>query len=268
MEFGVDLAELSETCSSGEYGNIPLNPIFFGRIAVSGGIELPAVPAVECLTAADKEACAVKHALLQVRDEVEPNLEEHGLTFDDALTVARLIKVEDLASGNVDVIMLKILKSSEPIAKKAALHHLRVALEPKLNGNGLTWEDFLKVVDKVTVDQLKKALDDPERFLTETVLNISVDLAKKVVLFHARAMLEPELIANGLTWNDALTVIYSVDLDDIKRFAKQPQGIADKLIEISVPIAKKVAVCTLPSVIGDRIVCVVNHTAIRTLASG
>jgi len=242
MEFGVDLASLKETCSSGEYGHIPLNPVFYGRIAVSGGIELPAVPAVECLSAEDKQACLVKQALEEAREVFEPKLEEHGLTFDDALSVVRVITVEDLAAGDVDSIMTRMLAASLPLAKKSACHHLRTPLEPRLAEHGLTWEDFLTVVDAVTLEQLKEAVDDPETFLTETVLEISIPLAKKVALFHARAVLEPELTANGLSWDDALTVLYALDLDDLRQAASNPMDIPDKLIAISVPLAKKVAV--------------------------
>jgi hypothetical protein len=182
---------------------------------------------------------AKKVVLHHAKPPLEPRFKEQGLTWDDAIGVVHLIALEDLKMAIVEpnAVLDKILASSIPLAKKVAMHHAKPPLEPKLEENGLTWEDFQSMLEFVTLDTLKLGITDPQALIDELIDN-SVTLSKKVAFHHAKTLMMPRLEENGLTWEDALSVMYLVTLDDLNQ---APQAILDKLLALSPPLAKKVA---------------------------
>merc|ERR1719247_3861846 len=138
-----------------------------------------------------------------------------------------------------------------PIAKKVALHKSRGILEPKIEKQGLAWADLETAVESVTLDDLKAAGADADKILA--MLTSFTPIAKKVALHKSRGILEPKIEEQGLAWADLLMAMDVVSLDDLKAAATaDPQEILAMLTSF-MPIAKKVAVQKMRTVLEPKI---------------
>merc|ERR1719506_2556340 len=134
--------------------------------------------------------------------------------------------------------ILTTLTSFTPIAKKVALRKTRKDLEPKIEKQGLDWEDIVTAVESVTLDDLKAAGVDADKILT--MLTSFTPIAKKVALHKLRRVLEPKIEKHGLVWSDLVMAMDAVSMDDLKEAATDPAKLLTTLTSFA-PIAKKVA---------------------------
>jgi len=80
------------------------------------------------------------------------------------------------------------------MARKLAVAKLRRVLEPKLESNGLEWDDVLPILEAIdTIDELREAMDNPEAFLEKMLSETVGPVARKVTLARLRRVLEPKL---------------------------------------------------------------------------
>jgi hypothetical protein len=80
----------------------------------------------------------------------------------------------------------------------ALVKQLRPVLEPMLNSKGLLWDPVLPYLKKsFNVDELQKALEDPQKFIEMLLEN---PLIRRMILEGLRKVLEPLVIASSLTW--------------------------------------------------------------------
>merc|ERR1719506_3206653 len=147
--------------------------------------------------------------------------------------------LDDLKAAGVDADkILTMLMSFTPIAKKVALRKTRKDLEPKIEKQGLDWEDIVTAVESVTLDDLKAAGVDADKILS--MLTSFTPIAKKVTLHKLRRVHEPKIEKQGLVWADLVMAMDAVSMDDLKEAATDPEKILTTLTSFA-PIAKKVA---------------------------
>ena len=192
---------------------------------------------------------AKKAALFRVRSPLEPKLEENGLTWDDLLTIIDTIELDDLELAvkqrDGTVVLNKVLLASLPLAKKAALFKLKSVLEPKLNAQGLQWESTQEIViESVSLDDLKAG---DINAIASKILDAAGELGKTMALYRARSVLEPKLGGYGLVWDDVVELADFVTVDDLGSATQNPDDLIAKFIEISGPLAKKVMLHNLGS---------------------
>jgi hypothetical protein len=119
------------------------------------------------------------------------------------IVVEESISLDDIKAGNVDVIINNIIDAAGNFAKTMALFRARQALEPKLEANGLLWDDVLELANFVTLKDLELGITNPEALL-ERLLEISGPLAKKTVLYRLKDALNPLLQKIGLALQDKM----------------------------------------------------------------
>lgn len=112
--------------------------------------------------------------------------------------------------------------------RQAALAVLRPLLQPVLQRNGLDWADVDPILDDLTVEDLKKAKDDPKSFFEDRVESF-VPLARKMLIFKLRPKLEPKLKQRGLTWQGLLAVMDKHSIDDLKTAIDDPETFLNSL---------------------------------------
>lgn len=200
---------------------------------------------------------AKKAALFKIRAPLEPKLKEYGITWKDATSAAQdSITFDDLKkvinTGDMTTVLNKILSATIELGKKAALFQLKSALEPALNGTGLEWEGVEEVCNKhIVFDDIKdaiKKLPAPPQNLAKKILNAAGEFAMTMALVKARPFLEPSLAANGLTWDDVAELADFVTLNDLTRGITNPEGLLERFMEISGPLAKKIVLYNLKNI--------------------
>merc|ERR1719353_1774377 len=182
---------------------------------------------------------AKKVALQKMRKVLESKIEKQGLAWEDLVMAMDAVSMDDLKAAAADPEkILTTLMSFTPIAKKVALNKLRGSLQPKIEKQGLVWEDIVTAVESVTLDDLKAAGADADKILA--MLTSFMPIAKKVALHKLRGVLEPKIEKQGLVWADLVTTVESVTLDDLKAAGADADKILAMLTSFT-PIAKKVA---------------------------
>merc|ERR1719506_3644217 len=165
---------------------------------------------------------AKKIALRKMQKDLEPKIEKQGLDWEDIVTAVESVTLDDLKAAGADADkILSMLTSFTPIAKKVALHKLRLVLEPKIEKQGLVWADLVTAMDAVSMDDLKEAATDPAKLLT--TLTSFTPIAKKVALRQMRKDLEPKIEKQGLVWADLVMAMDAVSMDDLKEAATDPE---------------------------------------------
>jgi len=139
-----------------------------------------------------------KYLIGKLRPQLEPRLKKEGLVWEDALPVLDAITVELLQQcvkdESPEPIMEELAKASGPLLKKYLIGKLRPRLEPRLNQDGATWNDFVEVVDAIAVEILKECAET-ERI--EPILDIlsgySGPIALKIWIGKLQPTLSPQL---------------------------------------------------------------------------
>jgi hypothetical protein len=117
---------------------------------------------------------------------------------EDALPVLDGFTIELLQQcvkeGSPEPIMEELTKVSGPLLEKYLIGKLRPKLEPRLNQDGATWNDFVAVVDAIAVEVLKECAET-ERI--EPILDIlsgySGPIALKIWIGKLQPTLSPQL---------------------------------------------------------------------------
>ena len=95
---------------------------------------------------------------------LEPRLPE-PLTWDDVQTALELVDTVDELRDAVEhpeVFLHQLLEEAVgPAAVKMALARLKPVLEPRLP-EPLTWDDVRPVLESMSAEELRSALDEPE----------------------------------------------------------------------------------------------------------
>jgi hypothetical protein len=184
-----------------------------------------------------------------LRPMLEPILAKHGLIWDDAIPLLEAMgSAEELKAAMEEPIAFleRLAESSEHIAKKLAIMHLKPLLEPHLAKHGLEWSDVVPVLEEVdSIDELKDAVADVGSFL-EKLANASGPAAKKLAIMHLKPPLEPHLAKHGLEWSDVVPVLEAIDsIDELKQAVDDPLGFLERVASASGPAAKKLAIMHL-----------------------
>jgi serine/threonine protein kinase len=124
-----------------------------------------------------------------------------------------------------------------------AMTTVRKILEPKLEDNGLVWEDVLPMLEHMdTVDELMDAVRNPEAFI-EQLMKDSGPLAKKIALSKLRSKLEPKVQETyGLSWDDVVPTLALLDtVTELEQAFKEPESFLEGLLETAGPVGKTLA---------------------------
>lgn len=186
---------------------------------------------------------------------MEAELAQHGLTLEDAMSVVDALTLDDIdqALDNPAGILDKLLESSFPIAKKAALFHSRPDLEPVAESHGLDWQDITIACDALTLDLIRSFPTEAPENLIRILLAASFPVARKSALFHLRPVMEPKLQPHGIPWHAVEGAIESFTLEDLERGASDPDSLVDKMIDAALPIAKITALFHARSVLEPHV---------------
>ena len=112
---------------------------------------------------------------------------KHGLTWETVLPVLEsLDTLEEIqeAVSDPESFFADLAEDGVDIGKKVllfkAISKLKAKLEPMLTSHGLQWSAVLSLLQAVSIDELQKALSDPESFLSDLVgsMGSSVEAAE------------------------------------------------------------------------------------------
>ena len=132
------------------------------------------------------------------------------------------------------------------LLKKVVIAQLKPKLEPQLP-TPLTWADVELALERIdSIDEMRKAVDDPEAFFKE-LKEKAVDTAKKKeVIVELKPKLEP-MLPKPLSWADvqpALERIYSIN--ELRKAVNDPKQFFMRLTTTAVgPAAKKKVIAHL-----------------------
>ena len=132
------------------------------------------------------------------------------------------------------------------LLKKVVIAQLKPKLEPQLP-TPLTWADVELALERIdSIDEMRKAVDDPEAFFKE-LKEKAVDTAeKKEVIVELKPKLEP-MLPKPLSWADvqpALERIYSIN--ELRKAVNDPKQFFMKLTTTAAgPAAKKKVIAHL-----------------------
>jgi hypothetical protein len=118
--------------------------------------------------------------------------------------------------------------------KRTAIVHLEPKLRPYLTEQRFQWSDVLPVLEMVSIEDLKGAMENPTDFLVRIMKAVAIAILKPLLTSH--------LEVEGLEWSDVLPVLEEMDsADELKEAAKDPKGLLMRLATASGPAAKKLA---------------------------
>ena len=128
-----------------------------------------------------------KVLLSKLKTKLGPVAMKHGLTWEDVLPVLESFDtVEEIqeAVSSPEEFFADLAEDGADIGKKVllfkAISKLKAKLEPMLTSHGLQWSAVLSLLQGVSIDELQKALSDPESFLSDLVgsMGSSVEAAE------------------------------------------------------------------------------------------
>merc|ERR1719409_1501404 len=124
----------------------------------------------------------------------------------------------------------QMAKSLGPAGAKLALAKLRPKMEPILTKQGLTWEDVLPALELVdSVEELMAAAEDPMGLLEQMAKSLG-PAGAKLALAKLRPKMEPILTKQGLTWEDVLPALESVDsAEELVAAAEDPMRFLEQM---------------------------------------
>lgn len=122
---------------------------------------------------------ARKIAVGKARWVLEPKLKRIGIAWTDSLplfeTLSSMGEVHE-AIAHPEEFFTRLMKTGGSAAKKLALGKARPEIELITARHSLSWEDVAPLYEAVdTVDELEKAIGDPENFLVQAVMPASTD---------------------------------------------------------------------------------------------
>ena len=205
--------------------------------------------------------------------------------WEDVMSVitASQITVDDVKKaidGDINGIVTKLenaLKANaDPLLKKMLFALMRTKAEPPLKEHGVTWAEFTEVMEKISLDKMKKyAAEFAEKGELEPIVE---ELARgggpivlKSAIFNGRKVLEPclknvKLPGTGITldgaaWEDVVGVILAsnVTVADLQTCAenKNAKPIQDKLLgslgDATEPVVKKMVMAQMRKTLEPRI---------------
>lgn len=133
-----------------------------------------------------------------------------GLLYDDIIPALMLIESAREILHNVESpdLLLWRLKSVKELTCSQAYTYIakRPSVEPILQ-EGITWEDFLKVLQKLDPEQLEEAASNLDRFLVLLRLYPMDPPGKWWFMAQLRQSLELQLDTLGCTWAEAVEVM-------------------------------------------------------------
>jgi hypothetical protein len=148
------------------------------------------------------ESHAVMVALSKLRPKMQPLIEQHGLTWDDALPAIETVgSFDDLqvAMEDPQAFLDKLLADSGPAAVKLAIGKLRPQLKPLIENEGVEWVDALPAIETVgSLDDLQAAMEYPQAFLDKFLADIGPAVVK-LAIGKLRSQLEP-LVMQKVAW--------------------------------------------------------------------
>ncbi len=191
---------------------------------------------------------AIKAGLFHARPKLEPVAQNHGLDWQDlteAFNALTWQQIKSLAKGAPEDLLNALLAASFPVARKAALFHLRPKLEPKVVPHGVTWEAVVGAAESFSIEDLKRGASDPD-FLLDKMLAAAFPIAKMIALDHSKPYLEPSIQRIGLEWTDITALAEALELNDLKNAATgDSEALIRNLLLKSVPLAIKSALFLL-----------------------
>ena len=207
------------------------------------------------LTTTAAGPAARKVVIAQLKPKLEPQLPT-PLTWADVEPALELVDSIDELQEAVDDPKAFFMKLSTmaagPAARKVVIAHLKPKLEPQLP-TPLTWADdvepALELVD--SIDELRRAVDDPEAFFLKLTTTAAGPAARKVVIAQLKPKLEPQL-PTPLTWADVEPALELVDsIDELQEAVDDPKQFFMKLTTTAVgPAARKVVIAQLKPKLG------------------
>merc|ERR1719247_606753 len=140
----------------------------------------------------------------------------------------------------------QMAKSLGPAGSKLALAKLRPKMEPILTKQGLTWEDVLPALELVdSVEELMAAAEGPMGFLEQMAKSLG-PAGAKLALAKLRPKMEPILTKQGLTWEDVLPALESVDsAEELVAAAEDPMRFLEQMAKSLGPAGAKLALAKL-----------------------
>lgn len=156
-----------------------------------------------------------KFVLAKARRFLEPVIkEEHSIEWLEALPALRMISpLSELESAFTDpeAFIAGMVERPTEIAQVWALVCVRPALKPKVAKCGIVcWEDLLAALKHASATELRKAVDEPDKFLEELVAKRAGLASKWFVIAKLRVGLE-KYLPKGLPWTDVAHVLDAVE---------------------------------------------------------
>ena len=119
-------------------------------------------------------------------------------------------------------------KNAAAAAKVTVISSARVKLEPKLVEMGLLWQDVVAAIHNLTLEDLEEGARNPDT-LTAKLLPI----AKQAVLGATRDELEPKFELAGLGWDNALSIIDNLTLEELQQGVSDPDTLIQKMLPLA-----------------------------------
>ena len=139
-----------------------------------------------------------------------------------------------------------MVSAAGPAAKKLLLAALRPKIEPALQRRGLSWAEARPAFDLVNdIEELQNALTEPEQFL-KRLLAVAGPVARKLLLYKLRPVIEPVLKKHGLDWSDAVPIFELLDtIEELHAALAAPAEFLRRFAAASTGPAFKIAVAKL-----------------------
>ena len=131
---------------------------------------------------------------------------------------------------------------SRLVLKARAIICLRAVLEPELKKAGISWEEAMKTIDALTLDELDRGASNPNDVVRKVVAQFTKNvvtrngISTEAAFGQLRAVLEPELNKANISWDEAMRAANALTLEELQRGASNSidlllQQIADLVIE-------------------------------------
>ena len=170
-----------------------------------------------------------------------------SLTWEDVLPVLELIDTFEEAQEAVrdpESFLERLVDEVGPAGVRYAVALARPAIETHLAPLKIKWEDVRPAIELIdSVEELKKAVVDPEAFL-EDLLDIAGPAVFRFAVAKARPVLEPKLQPLNMKWDDVKPAIELIDsVEELKDAMNDPEAFLEHfLYEAAGPIAVRFAI--------------------------
>lgn len=175
--------------------------------------------------------------IARIRAGLEPMLPQ-GLPWQDVAPVLDEVETtKELKDfiGEFDLLMWKLINGGDwPAALAYARVALRPTVEPLVPGDPKPmWADFFLILQELDDAELREAIQDVmalRRYLLRLRMDPHLRTAKLWAIAQLRPTVEPQLDAQGMTWEDALAVLEGMDtMRDLQPGVEDPAPILTKL---------------------------------------